>query len=120
MPSRKSTKPSRKKVTGAMKLAGNIMKSGRLEVATAIAFTSQLVSVDPTVTPFVTVPPDLFDRKFNDARVGIDDGQIKAFKASLKSLLPEIATDIDSIPENSNQEIEAVAFFVKLALFGLG
>ena len=84
-------------------MAGNIMKSGRLEVATAIASTSHLVSVDPTATPFVTVPPDLFDRKFNNAKVGIDDNQMRVFKENLRELLPEITTDIGSIPENSNR-----------------
>jgi hypothetical protein len=92
------------------------IKDGRLEVATAIADTSDLVTVDPTTDPFSTVPDDLFDRKFNDNRVGIDDSQMRLFKASLEQLLPEITNDIERIPENSNLLIDDVAEFVRIAL----
>lgn len=98
-------------------VANSMIKSGRLEVAIAIAKTSHLVSVDPTVTPFTTIPPNLFDLIFKDNKVGIDDNQMAVFKAQLAALLPEITSDINQIPENSNQVIEDVAFFVKLALF---
>lgn len=93
------------------------IKSGRLEVAIAVGKTTHLVSVDTTTTPFTTVPANLFDRQFNDDRVGIDDQQMAQFKARLAILLPEIGEDISKIPENSNQEIGDVAFFVRLALF---
>lgn len=92
------------------------IKDGRLEVATAIADTTDLVTVDPTAKPFTTVPPDLFDRTFNDNEVGIDDSQMRLFKESLEVLLPEISRDIERIPENSNLLIEDVAEFVMLAL----
>jgi hypothetical protein len=75
------------------------IKDGRLEVATAIADTTDLVTVDPTTDPFTTEPDDLFDRRFNDDRVGIDDSQMRIFKSSLEALLPEIERDIERIRE---------------------
>jgi hypothetical protein len=90
------------------------VKDGRLEVALAIARTSDLVTV--VVQPLSVDPSDLFDRAFNNNKVGIDDGQMSLFKAELERLLPEITTDIDRIPENANQIIEDVAEFVRLAL----
>jgi hypothetical protein len=90
------------------------VKDGRLEVALAIARTSDLVTV--VVQPPSVDPSDLFDRAFNDNKVGIDDGQMSIFKAELAKLLPEIASDISRIPENANQIIEDVAEFVRLAL----
>ena len=92
------------------------IKDGRLEVATAIADTTDLVTVDPTTEPFTTEPDDLFDRRFNDTKVGIDDDQMRLFKASLKELLPEISQEIERIPRNSNLLIDDVAEFVRLAL----
>jgi hypothetical protein len=96
------------------------IKDGRLEVATAIADTSDLVTVDPTTDPFTTDPKDLFDLRFNDDQVGIDDNQMRLFKASLDELLPEISREIDRIPNNSNLLIEDVAEFVMLALSARG
>ena len=92
------------------------IKSGRLEVAIAVARTSHLVSVDPTQIPPTSIPPDLFVRTFNDDRVGIDDEQMRQFKERLKLLLPEISADVDKVPENSNQVIGDVAFFIRVAL----
>lgn len=92
------------------------IKDGRLEVATAIADTSSLVTVDPTTDPPTVDPDDLFDRTFNDPRVGLDDSQMRLFKASLEELLPAITSDIERIPENSNLLIDDVAEFVRLAL----
>jgi hypothetical protein len=92
------------------------IKDGRLEVATAIADTTDLVTVDPTTDPFTGEPDDLFDLRFNDPKVGIDDNQMRLFKASLEELLPEILQDIERIPNNSNLRIEDVAEFVMLAL----
>lgn len=92
------------------------IKDGRLEVATAIADTTDLVTVDPTTEPFTTDPKNLFDLTFNDDLVGIDDNQMRLFKASLEELLPEISRDIERIPNNSNLVIEEVAEFVMLAL----
>ena len=92
------------------------IKDGRLEVVTAIADTTDLVTVDPTTEPPTVVPENLFDRRFNDDRVGIDDSQMRLFKASLEELLPEISRDIERIPNNSNLLIDEVAEFVRLAL----
>jgi len=91
------------------------IKDGRFEVATAIADTTDLVTVNPT-DPFTTEPEDLFDLRFNDNRVGIDNSQMRLFKASLEELLPEITNDIERIPNNANLVIEDVAEFVMLAL----
>lgn len=89
-------------------------KDGRLELALAIARTSDLVTV--STNPPAVDPDDLFDRTFNDNRVGIDDGQMSIFKAELARLLPEIQDEIARIPENANQLIRDVAEFVRLAL----
>lgn len=92
------------------------IKTGRLEVAIAVAMTSNLVQVDASVTPFQTIPPNLFDLQFNDDAVRIDDGQMPLFRANLRGLLPEIAGTIAEIPDNSNLLIEQVAVIVKFAL----
>lgn len=89
---------------------------GRLEVALAIASCTNLVTVDATAHPFTGVPDDLFDRTFNDPKVGLDDDQMRVFKAALKRLLPTITDDVDQIPENANQPIAQVAEFVRLSL----
>jgi len=91
-------------------------KDGRLEVALAISATTTLVTVDASTTPFTTIPDDLFDRTFNDAKVGISDDQMSIFKANLTVLLPEITDDIAQIPENSALPIEKVAELVRLSL----
>jgi len=92
------------------------IKDGRLEVVTAIADTTDLVTLDPTTEPPTVEPEDLFDLTFNDNRVGIDDEQMRLFKASLEELLPEITSDIERIPNNANLVIDNVAEFVRLSL----
>ena len=92
------------------------IKDGRLEVVTAIADTTDLVTIDPTTDPPTVEPDDLFDLTFNDDRVGIDDDQMRLFKASLEELLPEITSDIERIPNNANVVIDNVAEFVRLSL----
>ena len=94
-------------------------KDGRIEVALAIASVTDLVRVDATAHPFTTTPDDLFDRTFNDSKVGIDDSQMSVFKANLTQLLPEITNDIAQIPENAGLSIEKVAEFVRLSLLAL-
>lgn len=96
------------------------VKDGRIEVALAIAGTTQLVKVDPTSHPFTTVPANLFDRQFNDQKVAINDAQMAVFKANLTLLLPEIKADIAKIPESSNLVIEDVAELVRLSLLAIG
>jgi len=91
-------------------------KDGRLQLALAIASTTNLVTVDTTVVPFATTPDDLFDRTFDDNLVGISDDQMPVVKANLSVLLPEIASDISQIPDNAASPIEKVAEFVRLSL----
>jgi hypothetical protein len=91
-------------------------KDGRLELALAIASTTNLVTVDTTAVPFATLPDDLFDRTFDDKLVGISDDQMPVVKANLSVLLTEIAEDISQIPENAATPIEKVAEFIRLSL----
>jgi len=91
-------------------------KDGRLELALAIASTTNLVTVDTTAVPFSTTPDDLFDRTFDDKLVGISDDQMPVVKANLSVLLPEIADDISQIPDNAATPIEKVAEFIRLSL----
>jgi hypothetical protein len=91
-------------------------RDGRLELALAIASTTNLVTVNTTVVPFATVPDDLFDRTFDDKLVGISDDQMPVVKANLSVLLPEIADDISQIPDNAATPIEKVAEFIRLSL----
>lgn len=91
-------------------------KDGRLEVALAISATTALVTVDASTAPFSSVPNDLFDRNFDDAKVGISDEQMVVFEANLAVLLPEVTSDINQIPQNAALPIEKVADFVRLAL----
>ena len=98
---------------------GQLPTDGRLEVALAVASCTNLVTVDATTHPFTTVPDDLFDRTFSDPEVGMDDDQMRVFKACLKRLLPTISNDIDQIPENANQQIGQVAEYVRLSLLAV-
>lgn len=91
-------------------------QDGRIEIATAIAAVSSLVTVDASQHPFQTVPPNLFKLTFNDPSVGISDDQMPVFKADLTHLLPEIAADIMQIQENASLPIEQVAEFVQVSL----
>lgn len=100
----------------AAKQASVAPKDGRLELALAIASTTNLVTVDTTVVPFATTPDDLFDRTFDDKLVGISDDQMPVVKANLSVLLPKIASDISQIPDNAASPIEKVAEFVRLSL----
>jgi hypothetical protein len=93
---------------------------GAFEVVLAIAAVTDLVRVDATTTPFSTIPDDLFDRTFNDTKVGIDDSQMNIFKANLALQLSEIKADISNIPENSNEKIGDVAEFIRLSLLQAG
>ena len=94
------------------------VKTGRREVAEAVAAVSGLVEVTLQGTSFTVIPEDLFDRTFNDPEVGIDDERMTDFKESLKVLLSNkgISDTIDRIPENANIKIREVAEVVRLAL----
>src|SRR4051812_8782411 len=94
-------------------------KTGRIEVAEAIAAISGLVTVTPLGDDdFSVTPDDLFERTFNDPQVGIDDTRMRDFKKALKTLLKGEGIDatIDQLPENSNVVIEKVATIIRLAL----
>ena len=106
------------KLIAAKKAA--VSTDGRLEVALAIAGTTQLVSVNPTAHPFTTKPSKLFDLQFDDDAVGIDDEQMEVFKANLSLLLPEIKDDIAQIEDKASVVIDKVAAFIELALSAAG
>jgi len=104
----------------ATKKAALAPEDGRLQVALAIAGVSSLVTVDATQHPFETDPDDLFDRTFNDSKVGLSDEQMPAFKGILSRHLPQIADDISQIPENAALPIEKVAELVRVSLLAHG
>lgn len=94
------------------------VKTGRREVAEAIAAVSGLVTVTLVGSSFTSIPDNLFDLTFNDPQVGIDDDRMSDFKESLKTLLVNdgISETIDEIPENANILIRDVARIIRLAL----
>jgi hypothetical protein len=95
----------------------NTARDGRLEVATALAMTSDKVTVDASQEPFSTNPDNLFTLTFNDNRIGITTPDLmRAFLANLKRLIPEIADDLEHVPENPAMQIQLVVRFVRLAL----
>ena len=57
---------------------------GGLQVALALASVTSKVRVDTTADPFQTTPADLFARRFDDPRVGLDDRGMTAFLANLR------------------------------------
>ena len=92
-------------------------QDGRLEVATSIAMTSDMVTVDANTEPFTTTPANLFTLTFDDNQVGISTADLmRTFLANLKTLLPQIASNLDQIPENPGITIQSVVRFVRLAL----
>lgn len=93
-----------------------IVTDGALQVVIAIASVTSLVTVDTTQDPPAIDPADLGTLTFGDPRVGLTDEGVAIFKANLKILLPQIAADIDQIPDNANLNIGDVAKFVQLSL----
>jgi hypothetical protein len=89
---------------------------GSTQVVIAIASVTSLVTIDLTQHPPRITPPNLGTLAFNDNAVGISDDQMPMFKASLKVLLPTIASDIDQIPNIAAQVIGKVGEFVQLSL----
>jgi hypothetical protein len=89
---------------------------GSLEIALAIAATTDRVTVDTTTTPFEARPDNLFELTFNDEHVGLSNDQMAIFKANLGVLLPALKRDIAAIPENANLLIGDVARLVMLLL----
>ena len=89
---------------------------GAIQVVIAVASVTALVTVDTTQDPPVFEPEDLGSLTFADPRVGLSDEGVAIFKANLKILLPQIALDIDEIPDNASLNIGDVARFVQLSL----
>jgi serine protease AprX len=89
---------------------------GGLQVALALASVTSKVRVDTTADPFQTTPADLFARRFDDPRVGLDDRGMAAFLANLRSQLSAIASDIARLPASAKVRIGDVANFVVLSL----
>jgi hypothetical protein len=93
---------------------------GALEVCLAIASVTTLVTVDASEEPFAVDPPDLFQRRFCDDRVGLSDRQMPIFKANLGALLPQVAVDIARIADNAQIQIGDLSDFVADALADSG
>ncbi len=93
-----------------------VITDGAIQIVIAIASVTTLVTVDTTQDPPVFDPEDLGSLTFGDPRVGMTDQGVAIFKANLKILLPQIADDIDQIPDNANLNIGDVARFVQLSL----
>lgn len=89
---------------------------GALEVAMAIAASTNNVRVDATSSPFAVTPSDLFDKTFADPAVGLDRTGLTNFKANLSALLPGIASDVQAIPEDPSLRVSDVAKLVALSL----
>jgi serine protease AprX len=89
---------------------------GALQVALALASVTSKVRVDTTAEPFETTPADLFARRFDDPRIGVDDRGMAAFLANLRSQLPAIASDLARLPPSARVSIGDVATFVGLSL----
>jgi hypothetical protein len=89
---------------------------GAIQVVIAIASVTTLVTVDTTQDPPAFDPDDLGSLTFSDPRVGLTDEGVAIFKANLKMLLPQIADDIDQIPDNADLNIGDVAKFIQLSL----
>ena len=89
---------------------------GSLQVLLALASVTTLVTVDATTSPPTVEPENIGALTFGDPAIGLTHDGVAIFKANLKALLPEIATEIDKIPDNANLNIADVARFVQLSL----
>jgi hypothetical protein len=92
---------------------------GSRQVIIAIAMVTNLVTIDLTKKPPKVVPANLGALTFNDAKVGMSNGQMPIFKGNLAALLPEIDDDIARIPDNAGLQIGKVADFVRLSLLAV-
>jgi hypothetical protein len=93
-----------------------LVTDGAIQVVMAIASVTTLVTVDTSVDPPTFDPEDLGSLTFDDPRVGLTDHGVAIFKANLKIMLPQIAADIDQIPDNASLNIGDVARFVQVSL----
>jgi hypothetical protein len=94
-------------------------KTGRLEVAEAIAAVSGLVTVTLLGNDDFNVDPDdLFDLTFDDPKVGFSNNDMKDFRAALKTLLKGrgVNNSINQIPDNAAVGIGKIATIIRLAL----
>jgi hypothetical protein len=112
--------PARETLRGLIATREALVTDGALQICLAIATVTNLVTVDAAQDPFVVTPNDLFNRKFNDNKVGMSNLQMPIFKANLAVLLPQIPADIAQIADNAGLEIGDVGDFVADALVGAG
>jgi hypothetical protein len=111
-----SARTAREALAALIRKKEAAVTDGAIQVVIAIASVTSLVTVDTTQDPPAFDPPDLGSLTFGDPRVGLTDEGVAIFKANLKILLPQIADDIDQIPDNANLNIGDVARFVQLSL----
>jgi hypothetical protein len=111
-----SAENARETLAGLIRKKEAAITDGALQIVIAIASVTTLVTVDTSQDPPVFEPEDLGSLTFGDPRVGLTDPGVAIFKANLKILLPQIADDIDEIPDNANLNIGDVARFVQLSL----
>jgi len=97
-----------------------VITDGALQVCRAIAAVTNLVTVDATKDPFEVCPADLFERTFDDPKVGMSNEQMSSFKDNLTQLLPQISGAISEIADNAGLRIGDVADFVTDALVAGG
>src|SRR6267142_130080 len=78
-------------------------------------------AADSSKTPITTNPPNLLERPFNDVAVGITTpAQMTVWKANLRHLLPQFASQIEDIPTRPDLRIgEAARFVSSLMTHGL-
>ena len=90
-------------------------KDGRLEIVTALAMTTNLVTVQAAGSSFTVDPADVFDKLFQDVGITTAD-LVQTFLDNLTSLLPGIAATIAQIPQRPDMAIMLVVRVVRLAL----
>jgi hypothetical protein len=93
--------------------------NGSLKLLLAIASITNLVTVDLSKNPPTFKPANLDTLALDDPTVGISDGQMPILKANLKQMLPQIAADIDQIPDNAAVTVDQLADLVNTALMGV-
>lgn len=90
---------------------------GALQLCLALTSVTNLVTVDAAAEPFAVTPEDLFERTFDDPRVGVSHQQMPIFKANLAGLLPRsVAPEIARIADHAGLLIGDVADLVAAAL----
>jgi hypothetical protein len=95
---------------------GEWTKEGALQIAIAIASLSRKVKVDARSRPPRVDPPDLWNRRLDDADIHITDAHMPAFRAHLAALLPGISGEMDKFPDRANVKVSRIAGLVADAL----